>query len=1253
MKKSKFLKKSLAMLLALMLVVAMIPLSASAALPDDLMTSIYVNGISVDIEGDSFTADVTDTRPTKPINVWIGTVGKLSDYGYELRVVKPNSGDSDVIEPYTRDGNDVDMGTEVALAKYGDGNEFTLELYDPDQPQVVIRTYTLALNLLTPDTTANVADVKAGKGVEDIIRIENGNPAKIYVELSRHNGTDGDADQADLNAEITVVPEGNATIITKDVNTDVEGTQVYADNGNSFTVQSASAGTKKTYTIEVTNYVDALESFSVNGVAGDIIDKDKDNVPDAITVTLPKSVLIDTDNRPKEHVNLAVEYKAQGNTSPKVYLNAKDIATTNAADLIDSGDVENFDGLKTAGRVDMEVIVDRLGPADGTGAVQHYDLVVKLEDSTNTEITYAQFDRTAATVDAEAGTIVAEMPKELNDSGATVDTKLTSIDVTLFTDKDVSKIVVAGVTLEAKNAVNPSPANIKNQGVIEYDTYYAWRWNDVDLSTSKRALVTSENSAAVQTYTLTATMAEDVSAARITGFQMVSPSGYTAVGDIDTENLIITVTVPYMTLNVADWRVYATTTASAKAVWDNGSTTGQNEFDIVNGWFTGESIDLDGTINADTGLTWDFENEQCIRAVAKNDETIHTDYQVRIVLDDKTTGHSLKDVDFTAQHESNDDDRSVSRAIEEGVNTFDVEVGQKTNLEYVAVTAQIPPSLQSNTEMGDFNNIITNVETGADGGVVFGVIDNNPRNGYHIVQVNSLSNNADERNLNADSLVDYNDLPLVTGGYNNELTRYNNGYAFGELIVLPEEYARKVLLGDAGSPEGKDWISAENVKNYGTLYRVRVEDKTAETGTELKSFSVGGVELTITSDDKIQGTIPWSATSSTKTAANAVYVDFDLSKYARLINSTFVLNPNGDGNGDGVADAAIPTNAANNTALLFVRQPNHKVEIYRVSEGQESQDKITTLTVEAEDRLVKDENNGRYSSAVYTFDLEWAEASNEAEITSFKIGDWTGDIDVVDTTHRTINVQVPYGTDLNGLVAEFTTSTGATVRINNSVGGIEMESGVTSVNYNDTVKLYVTSESGERINEFAVTVDEGITFSDINSTDWFYQNVVDAANNGYVSGYPDGTFQPRNSITRAEFAAMIANALDYEQDPDAPSAFPDVADDYWAKAAINFCAQNGIISGYDTGDFEPTKAITRQEAASILKNAFELTGTTSELFPDDSGIANWAKENVYAVKAAGLMKGDADTGNFRATSTITRAEAASILMNAKNADMIK
>ena len=164
---------------------------------------------------------------------------------------------------------------------------------------------------------------------------------------------------------------------------------------------------------------------------------------------------------------------------------------------------------------------------------------------------------------------------------------------------------------------------------------------------------------------------------------------------------------------------------------------------------------------------------------------------------------------------------------------------------------------------------------------------------------------------------------------------------------------------------------------------------------------------------------------------------------------------------------------------------------------------------------------------------------------------------------------------------------------------------------------------------------------------------MDAANNGYVSGMGDGTFNPLGSTTRAQFAAMIANAMGYEADPDVESAFPDVADDYWGKAAINFCYQNEIITGYDDGTFQPEKTITRQEAASILKNAFNLTGNSGEKFPDDSAIAGWAKENVYAVKHSGLMKGDADTGNFRPTSTIIRAEAASILMNANRAGLIK
>ena len=149
----------------------------------------------------------------------------------------------------------------------------------------------------------------------------------------------------------------------------------------------------------------------------------------------------------------------------------------------------------------------------------------------------------------------------------------------------------------------------------------------------------------------------------------------------------------------------------------------------------------------------------------------------------------------------------------------------------------------------------------------------------------------------------------------------------------------------------------------------------------------------------------------------------------------------------------------------------------------------------------------------------------------------------------------------------------------------------------------------------------------------------------------DGTFAPKSATTRAQFAAMIANAMNYEEDPDSPSMFPDVADDFWGKSAINFCVQNGILTGYDDGTFRANQPITRQEAAAILNNAFELTekyGTSSDVYPDDSKIAGWAEGHVYAAKAAGLMKGDAGTGNFRPTGKITRAEAASIMVNALN-----
>ena len=245
-----------------------------------------------------------------------------------------------------------------------------------------------------------------------------------------------------------------------------------------------------------------------------------------------------------------------------------------------------------------------------------------------------------------------------------------------------------------------------------------------------------------------------------------------------------------------------------------------------------------------------------------------------------------------------------------------------------------------------------------------------------------------------------------------------------------------------------------------------------------------------------------------------------------------------------------------------------------------------------------------------------------------------------------MNSPSAYGTDLKGLVPTFTTSEYATVHLDSKTGD-SVISGKTSLNFSQTVRLVVVSEDDQKTNPYTVTVTLSDAFSDVPSTAWYYNNVMQAAANGIVNGRGDGTFDPSASVTRRDFAIMLTQMLGISNDGSAVSPFIDVADDDYGVVAIAYCKEHGIISGYEEdGTFRPAATITRQEAASMITKAMGVSEKSSEKYPDDSSIANWAKDAVYMAKAAGLMEGDAGTGNFRPTSTITRAEAASIMVNA-------
>jgi len=108
------------------------------------------------------------------------------------------------------------------------------------------------------------------------------------------------------------------------------------------------------------------------------------------------------------------------------------------------------------------------------------------------------------------------------------------------------------------------------------------------------------------------------------------------------------------------------------------------------------------------------------------------------------------------------------------------------------------------------------------------------------------------------------------------------------------------------------------------------------------------------------------------------------------------------------------------------------------------------------------------------------------------------------------------------------------------------------------------------------------TFSDIDEGAWFEQAVNALASLGVLSGYADGTFQPEGPITRAEFVTVAARFAKSLPEVSEPVAFNDVPDSHWAHDYIYAAAQFGWISGYADGSFQPNQSITRAEAVVIV-----------------------------------------------------------------------
>ncbi len=113
------------------------------------------------------------------------------------------------------------------------------------------------------------------------------------------------------------------------------------------------------------------------------------------------------------------------------------------------------------------------------------------------------------------------------------------------------------------------------------------------------------------------------------------------------------------------------------------------------------------------------------------------------------------------------------------------------------------------------------------------------------------------------------------------------------------------------------------------------------------------------------------------------------------------------------------------------------------------------------------------------------------------------------------------------------------------------------------------------------------TFTDITGDEWYANAIGYLQQFDIVGGYVDGTFRPNQPITRAEFATIASRFETFVKSD--TNNFSDVADDYWALPYINSVAEQGFVNGYPDGTFKPMQNITRAEAVTVVNNMLERT----------------------------------------------------------------
>lgn len=171
----------------------------------------------------------------------------------------------------------------------------------------------------------------------------------------------------------------------------------------------------------------------------------------------------------------------------------------------------------------------------------------------------------------------------------------------------------------------------------------------------------------------------------------------------------------------------------------------------------------------------------------------------------------------------------------------------------------------------------------------------------------------------------------------------------------------------------------------------------------------------------------------------------------------------------------------------------------------------------------------------------------------------------------------------------------------------------------------------------------GSSFSDVSAGDWFYANVMQASELGYMNGN-DGAFRPNDDISRAETAQVFWN-MEGNPASSVGAPFSDVSAGDWFFDAVSWASAEGVVTGYgDTGTFAPNDPVTREQVAVMLWRQAGSPTVAQDLsgYADQASISSWARTAFEWAVAEGVFQGN--DGALRPGDRITRAELATVVV---------